>query len=143
MEIKGFKDEFHFLSNFHYAAFAWKGKLWKTSEHAYQAAKTLIPVEQEHIARLNKPGEAKRAGKTVTMRPDWNEVKISIMKEIVRAKFKQNQILLEKLLATDGCYLEETNYHKDTFWGVCDNVGKNHLGKILMELREEFKASLA
>ena len=67
------------------------------------------------------------------------EVKDQIMYEIVLNKFSQNEELREKLIATGDEYLAEGNTWHDTYWGVCNGKGKNKLGKILMQVREELK----
>lgn len=68
-------------------------------------------------------------------RQDWKDVKLRIMEDLVRQKFCKNQELQKKLLDTKGAFLEETNTWNDKFWGVCNGVGENHLGKILMRTR--------
>lgn len=111
--------------------------MYPTSEHAYVSAKTLNENTKLNVAMLATPGEAKKYGRSIKLRPDWNDVKLAIMEEIVREKFIQNPPLLEKLLATEDIYLEEGNTWGDTFWGVCDGEGQNHLGKILMKIRTD------
>jgi ribA/ribD-fused uncharacterized protein len=141
--IQTFFGEYRFLSNFWPASFVWQGKLWPTSEHAYQAAKTLDPAQQQRILELASPAYAKRAGKLVTMRDDWEQVKIGIMTEIVFEKFNQNPDLKQKLLDTGDAVLEEGNHWKDRFWGICppgSGQGKNMLGQILMVLRQYWRS---
>ena len=135
-KIDSFSGIFHFLSNFHRAPLMYRGIAYPTSEHAYQAAKTLNENSRMNISILGTPSEAKRYGQTVSKRVDWAEVKLEIMAEIVRAKFIQNPTLREKLLATDDAILEEGNNWGDTYWGVCKGSGENNLGKVLMELRD-------
>lgn len=139
MAIKGFFGENRFLSNFWFSKVWYDGIEYPSVEHAYQAAKTFNPKARLDIAKLNKPGDAKRAGNDVMLRPDWEEVKVGIMTYLVREKFKNNSSLRRQLLATGDQYLEETNTWRDTFWGVCNGVGQNWLGKILMLVRTELK----
>lgn len=73
------------------------------------------------------------------MRSDWEDVKFDVMYDIVKAKFTQNEDLKRKLLDTEGYYLEEGNNWGDKIWGVVNGVGENHLGKILMRVRNELK----
>lgn len=108
-------------------------------EHAFQALKTNNIDEQEIIRLLPTPGQAKRMGRKVTLRSDWESVKESIMKELVREKFLQNNNLKTMLLQTEDAFLEETNNWNDVVWGVCNGRGQNKLGKILMKIREELK----
>lgn len=135
-KIESFSGVFHFLSNFHTAPIMYRGIAYPTSEHAYQAAKSLNDNTRENISILNTPAEAKKYGRSVQLRPYWDEMKISVMEEIVRIKFTQNPSLQEKLLATGDLLLEEGNNWGDTYWGVCNSKGSNHLGIILMELRD-------
>ena len=138
--IKEFIGEYHFLSNFYVAPIEYNGKEWQSSEHLYQALKSLDKKEQDLVRQANSPGRAKKLGRKITIRPDWAEVKDDIMKQIVRAKFTQNKDLKEKLIATAPRPLEEGNTWGDTYWGVnlYTGIGLNVLGKILEDLRDEF-----
>ena len=138
--INKFKDDYEFLSNFYLIPVMYNNILWITSEHAYQAAKTDNPIQITEIANCQTPGKAKRLGKKVTMKSDWDQIKIGVMKSIVSNKFK-NINLIDKLMETLGMKLIEGNIWHDSFWGDCkcpncNNIkGQNHLGKILMEIR--------
>lgn len=137
-EIKGFFKEYRYLSNFHMSSVLYEGILYPSSEHAYQAAKTLNRDKRLEMSRLPTPGLSKKEGSKLELRNDWEEVKYSVMKEILTEKFKDKE-LSQKLLSTGDCYLEETNNWGDITWGVCNGVGTNLLGKILMEIREKLK----
>lgn len=142
--ILEFQGPHRFLSNFFVAELVWDNIVWPTSEHAYQAAKSLDRTVRLRISRLPTAKAAKLAGKTLDLRPDWEEVKYEIMKDIVRAKFTQNPALKQKLLETNDAHIEEGNNHRDRIWGVCppgSGQGLNYLGKILMELRAEWQSS--
>lgn len=141
MKITEFKNEYSFLSNFYGSPASFDGILYPTSEHAYQAAKTLSQEERNAILAARTPAQAKKLGKKVTLRGDWNDVRINIMYEIITDKFNRNEILKKKLLETGDSELEEGNWWNDTFWGVCKNVGQNHLGKLLMKYRNENKVT--
>ena len=140
MAIDKFAGEFSFLSNFHPAPIVFEGIQFPTSEHAFQAAKTLDHAERQKIAWLDTPGKAKRAGRKVTLQPNWDIIKGNIMRTIVRAKFQQNPDLAAQLVATGDAELIEGNNWGDTFWGVCRGKGRNILGKILQQVRAELKA---
>ena len=84
------------------------------------------------------PGEAKRFGKRVELNPDFEANKLSIMKQILDIKFRQ-EYFKRRLLATGNCLIFEENSWKDFFWGCHNGIGENHLGKIIMEIREELK----
>lgn len=136
--VTEFKGDMHFLSNFYPAEFVWNHFLWPNSEAAYQAAKTNDPKVWSEFARQSNPYESKRLGKRLDIRPDWEKVKVKIMRDIVFEKFNQNPELRKKLLATGNAVLEEGNTWRDTFWGICppgSGNGENHLGKILMDVR--------
>lgn len=138
-DVKGFFKEYRFLSNFCLAEVEYDGLKYASTEHAYQAAKTEDAAQRRRIRESQKPADAKRLGKQVKMRSDWEQIKIGVMKELVLQKFSKHKELKEKLLATGDAHLEETNTWNDTFWGVCRGKGHNWLGKILMEVRNEIK----
>lgn len=140
-KIDSFSGTFRFLSNFYPASVYYEGIIYPTSEHAFQAVKTTDENQRLNIAMLETPGEAKKYGKTVRMRPAWDDVKVGVMAEIVEAKFTQNPDLLEKLLATDDIELVEGNTWGDKFWGVSGGAGENYLGKVLMELRQRLNTN--
>ncbi len=138
-EIRSFSGEYAFLSNFYKTPVLWDGLEWSTSEHAYQASK--CELESEYLLfqdRKLTAGQAKRLGRTVRMRDNWDSLKLRYMEEIVRAKFA-NPAMKVKLLATGDAILIEGNTWGDTYWGECDGVGKNFLGRILMQIREDLR----
>ena len=138
MAIKGFFGEYRFLSNFYPAPVRYELFLYPTTEHAYQAAKTNDQMSRMKISGLRTAAEAKRFGRKVKMRAGWDGMKLSIMEELLRKKFEWQE-LAKMLLATGEQYLEETNTWRDTYWGVCQGQGQNHLGKLLMKIRQELK----
>lgn len=140
-KIGEFQGEYRFLSNFWPAPCEFEGVRYPSSEHAYQAAKSLDAADRRRIAALPTPSEAKRAGRALTLRPDWETVKFDVMRECVRSKFALNPDLAEKLLATGDALLEEGNTWGDRTWGVVDGVGENRLGRILMDIRSELRAN--
>ena len=133
--LSEFQGEFRFLSNFWPCKVEFEGIIFPSVEHAYQAAKTLDWEKRVEISLLSSPGEAKRAGKNLTLRPDWEEIKIPIMRELLIKKFSDRE-LLNRLRQTKSQELLEGNHWGDTFWGICRGQGENHLGKLLMEIRE-------
>jgi ribA/ribD-fused uncharacterized protein len=139
-KIESFTGEYSFLSNFYPAPVFILGSMARTVEHGYQAAKTLNIQERNLILACKTAGQAKKLGKRVTLREDWEKVKVKIMRELVRQKFALPS-MTQKLLRTGAAELIESNYWHDTFWGVDEvtGIGENHLGKILMQIREELK----
>ncbi len=136
-DILAFNDEFAFLSNFHYAMVSFDGATYPTVEHAFQAAKTDDAEERRAIRECSSPNQAKRMGKRVKLRADWETVKIGIMESLVLQKFTNHPELRAALLATGERRLVEGNTWGDVFWGMCRGRGKNHLGRILMRVRDE------
>ncbi|MBQ8870203.1 MAG: NADAR family protein [Alphaproteobacteria bacterium] len=108
-------------------------------ENAYQAAKFTNKQKQIAFSKLS-PYETKAYWEDKTdYRADWHQVKLQIMEDLVRQKFCNSKELKEMLLDTGNQILEEGNDWGDTFWGVCNGVGENNLGKILMKIRTELK----
>jgi ribA/ribD-fused uncharacterized protein len=133
--IDRFEGEHEFLSNFYPCEIPFEGKVYPTSEHAFQAAKTLDDAEREKVRLAKKPGSAKAIGKRVTLRKNWNFERTAWMKTVLEIKFSDPG-LREKLRATGAATLVEGNTWGDTFWGICRGKGENRLGKILMQIRD-------
>lgn len=147
--IPNFKESHRFLSNFWWAKVKLDGIIYPSTEHAYQAAKTLVPAERDKIRLAKSFNEAKHLGYSVTLRPNWDKMKNEIMFDLVLQKFRNYPLLRASLLQTGDAELIEGNTWHDIYWGVCNcpdhkGVGENHLGKILMaarkHLREEAKS---
>lgn len=131
-----FRGEYWFLSNFYPISIEFEGDVYPTVENAFQAAKTLNKSERT-IFKTCSPNLAKKIGRQVTLRPDWEQVKVNIMKELLRIKFA-NPLLKSKLLELNGPIVEE-NFWGDTFWGMCNGTGQNVLGQLLTNLKEELR----
>lgn len=138
-EIRGFFGKYRFLSNFFCSQVRYNGITYQNNEAAFQAQK--CPSRAAEFATLN-PSDAKRLGRRVPLRGDWESVKYAIMKEIVYAKFSQNTTLLNQLLDTGNAKLFEENTWGDMVWGTVDGQGCNYLGKILEEVRNELRKEL-
>jgi ribA/ribD-fused uncharacterized protein len=139
--IDSFRGAHRFLSNFWLAEIVYEGTRYASVEHAYQAAKCLHRSEREMVRTAATPGQAKRLSRTVTVRFDWDEIRIGIMRDLVRLKFRTHADLAAMLVSTGEARLVEGNTWGDTFWGECRGEGQNWLGRILMEVREELRAS--
>ena len=136
--IDRFHGEYRFLSNFWYATTVYDGVVYRTSEHAFQAAKFLNPAHRRMVQSQATPAMAKnfaRHNLARQRREDWDAVKIGVMRDCLRSKFLGNLDLGKRLAATGGAELIEGNTWGDTFWGVCNGQGENHLGKLLMDIR--------
>lgn len=138
-KIDSFKGEYRFLSNFFESPITYRGQVYPTVEHAYQAQKTRSKPERAKIALLVTPGKAKWAGKRLELRERWATLRFSIMLKLIRLKFSPGSVLAKKLLKTGKAELVEGNYWNDTIWGVCRGKGENRLGKILMKVRSELR----
>lgn len=135
MSIERFNGSNRYLSNFYMCEVAYDGMLYPSSEHAFQAAKSLsLPVRQR-IARAPTAAEAKHRGREAVLRADWETAKIHIMWVVVLDKFLRNPPLAQRLRTTGDVQLIEGNSWGDTFWGVCGGVGENMLGLTLMRVR--------
>lgn len=140
-KINSFRDEYYFLSNFYECPVTYNGLTYKNNEAAFQAQKCITMNERFKFINLNA-SEAKKLGRRVVLRKDWEDIKIKVMTAIVKAKFEQNEDLQKKLLATEDAYLEEGNTWGDRIWGTVNGVGANNLGKILMNVRKELQLEL-
>lgn len=136
--ITRFRDNYRFLSNFWLVDIELDGIIYPSVEHAYQASKTLDKKQREKLLDMTA-GQAKRYGRKVSIRPDWETIKLKVMEDLVRQKFTISGYLKTMLLETGNEELIEGNPWRDTFWGVCNGIGNNHLGKIIMNIREELR----
>lgn len=136
-----FRGQRFFLSNFYPCTVDYEGIVYPSSEHAYQAAKTLDQSQRLEMAKVIYPAAAKKIGKKLKQRDGWDDIKVAVMTDIVRAKFTQNEDCEIRLLATGDEHLEEANTWRDIFWWTCGGKGKNWLGRILMQIRSELQGS--
>jgi hypothetical protein len=136
--IRGFFGEYRWLSNFAPCVITFEGQQYLSVEAAYQAAKTLDPVLRTRFTTLT-PKEAKRLGRDVPLRPMWDLDKLPVMETLLRRKFIQEPYR-SLLLQTKDAELVEENSWGDTFWGVFKGVGTNHLGRLLMKVRDTLQS---
>ena len=142
MAKAAFRGELAFCSNFHPCEIEYEGIKYPSSEHAFISGKTLDLQEKYHISQLKTPAEAKKYGRKLKLRDDWDKVKLKVMEDVLRIKFSIPK-LKRKLLDTKNLELVEFNFWHDNFYGDCtcdkckDIVGQNNLGKLLMKIREE------
>jgi len=142
--INQFINEYRFLSNFSLCEIEYERMIYRSLEAAYQAAKTLDLIERIKIQSAVTPGRAKKLGNAITLRDDWDKIKLGVMEELLRKKFKLGSELSQKLLETGDKELIEGNYWCDGWLGQCfcskcGNKGENHLGKLLMKIRTDLK----
>lgn len=129
-----FRDDYDFLSNFYPCEIAVFGIGFNTLENAYVASKTTDMNIKRHIATLT-PGQAKRYGREIEIRSDWDDVKVDIMLALLRLKF-DDPFLANRLTSIDEPIVEDNTWG-DRFWGVYEGEGRNELGKLLEIVRNE------
>lgn len=160
--IDRFSGSYAFLSNFAPSVVQYDGVEYRTTEHAFQAAKTENEKAREDIRNAATPGQAKRLGRLCVLRDGWNEMRVEVMRALLKQKFglhsgcvmafdgtchecrcgvdiQDREPYKSALLATGDAQLIEGNTWNDTFWGVCRGEGENHLGKLLMNIRDALK----
>lgn len=147
--IDSFWDNYRFLSNFFilHNPIVYNNIVYDSTEKFFQAMKTTDPVYRRLISEAGTPGLAKKMGSKegferakLTLRPDWNDIKIKVMAYALRKKF-EDPYLKQKLVETYPHDLVEGNWWHDNLWGAC-NCEKcageeklNYLGKLLVILR--------
>jgi ribA/ribD-fused uncharacterized protein len=141
--ITSFSGENFFLSNFYITPVMYNNILYPTAEHAYQAQKTgNSHIHKIFANQVRTARDAKTLGHGLKLREDWSNIKLLVMFNIVRIKFDSNPEIKAKLIATDTREIIEGNDWGDVFYGVCNGVGENHLGKILMTIRDSYIKNL-
>ena len=136
MTISSFSGKYRFLSNFYPVEIVWDGIQYPSAEHAYQATKAVSFSDRLTIANAPTASQAKAMGRRVKMLDGWDTVRTDVMEQILRIKFA-NPELARLLRKTAPRELIEGNHWGDTYWGVCKGKGENHLGKILMRIRDD------
>lgn len=142
--IVEFEGKYAFLSNFFPSPILYEGIVYPTNEHFFQAMKTLNQEERKKIAAADTPGKAKRLGRHVQLRADWEQIKVDVMRTGLMLKFT-DAALAKKLIDTGDEELIEGNWWCDQTWGSCNCPkhiripGRNLLGMLLMELRKDLQ----
>lgn len=136
-KIEKFEGKYEFLSNFYPCKIWHQGHEFQCSESLYMAHKSGDKGDFARFAPLDAR-EAKKLGRKVNLQPGWDDMRIGVMRKVLLYKFDQNPNLKKQLMATGDSELIEGNWWKDHFWGVCNGVGENNLGKLLMELRDYY-----
>ncbi len=141
--IEGFQKEYRWLSNFWFFGkpMQYQGMKFPTNEHFYVAMKTKDVSIRKQVSEHPLKG-VKKFGQGITIREDWDDIKLNVMLYGLRYKFsKANPVLRQQLIATGDKGLVESNWWGDDFWGFClkTEQGENNLGKLLMQVREEIR----
>jgi ribA/ribD-fused uncharacterized protein len=139
--VYGFFGPFRFLSNFHVVQIPYNGLVYPSTEAAYMSAKTTDRSIHKLLTQARNPSDARKIGKTLVLREGWDDMRLEVMEEVNRIKYSQTDYfdsmkLRDMLKVTTPAVLVEANWWGDTFWGECNGIGENNLGKILMKIRE-------
>jgi len=163
MAIDRYRGDYAFLSNFYYAPLTVRieyspGKFHRlalpTLEHAYQIHKLQRFSDVLIVQRIIDPGDARWAVQKMAQREDWHARRLPVMTKLLDLKFWLNSEvfmhydsyvpeLTQNLLNTNDEVLIEGNSWGDTFWGVCNGVGENNLGKLQMQRRSRLREIIA
>lgn len=137
--ITSFRDDYEFLSNFYPCKITIAGYTFPSVENAYQAMKCANPNDYSQFVNIG-PAEAKKLGRKIQLRNDWEQIKYNVMRQLLDLKF-QDKILLRMLQDTAPESIIEGNYWHDNYWGMCqcdkckDKIKHNHLGELLQRKR--------
>lgn len=144
--ISSLSGKYFWLSNFYSSPIKYEGMDFPSVEAAFQAAKTIDRTKRLSFCAVN-PSTAKRLGRRLDLRPDWEEIKDQVMLDCLRNKFAAGTSLARLLMDTGKEELVEGNLWHDNYWGDCkcyrceDIKGKNKLGQLLMQVRDELNAA--
>ena len=132
--IEQFDGKYRYLSNFWLCPVILDKVVYPSTENAYQAAKCARKNDRIDFVTCS-PSKAKEIGQEVTKRADWYDVKLDVMRKLLNQKFKYGTFNWFLLAGTGAVKIVEGNTWGDVFWGVCDQVGENHLGQMIMQIR--------
>ncbi|HMQ46994.1 MAG TPA: NADAR family protein [Saprospiraceae bacterium] len=139
--IRRFDKDYKWLSNFAPCTIVLHGITYPSVEHAYMSAKSndvrwYLKCADDSI----KPGTIKKLSRGILLVSNWDSIKIEVMRGCLNQKFRQEPYRT-LLLETGNVFIQEGNFWGDTFWGVDlnTNTGENHLGKLIMEIREQLQ----
>lgn len=145
--IDSFKGDFSWLSNFARCKIPYSDVVFPSVENFYQAMKSADSNQITQFLTITAK-ESKKLGRTIIKRPDWNDIKIGVMRFGLEQKFLSgfNIDMERRLYNTGGVLLVEGNYWHDNFWGnctcnKCNGIGKNYLGELIMEMRTRLRIS--
>lgn len=130
-----FRNEYWYLSNMYPTIIKdVDGRVYSCVEAAFQAQKCVNEADKDSFVGIDG-FSAKKLGRRVQLRMDWETIKLREMERILRIKFRDSK-LMNQLKSITGDIVEDNNW-RDTYWGKCNGVGSNHLGLLLMKLRDE------
>lgn len=141
--INSFTGKYSFLSNFYPSPITIGGRTFQTVEHWYQANKATNETDFKKIMTAKSPSIAKFLGRSISIRPDWEDIKLEIMRVGLSAKFARPDMKENLRLVSDYSFVEGNNWH-DNYWGNCTCVrcasidGQNMLGVMLSLVRDKY-----
>ena len=131
-----------FMGNFNPCPIQIWGMTFQCAEAAYQAAKfkpnTATMARFQNLTGKEAFQLGRQLGPGISNSQVWRAQSLTVMREVVHAKFAQNPALKELLLATGNAFLVEHIPVKgrDAFWGDdSDGTGQNMLGAVMMATR--------
>lgn len=137
-----FRGPYRFLSNDSWCTVTWKGVEYPSVTHAFQCAQTFDKAKQEEIKKTKRFTRVRRIGKTALQRPGWEKIQLAVLESLLRQKFAQPKFR-QVLLSTKDYKLINGDHRGETYWGMiyhCHKwLGENHLGKLLMKIREDIQ----
>lgn len=138
--IDCFENEWQVFRNPYHVYIEYEDIVFPSTEHAYHAAKSTNMDFRRSLVDLPW-NEARQRGRATKLRPGWEDgLKLQVMEEVNLIKYTTNKFCYDKLMSTRGYELIEGNWWGDRYWGVCNGVGENHLGLILMKIRQRLEA---
>lgn len=139
IEIPYYETSNFVLHNFSAHSIVYDGELYPTVEHAFHALKFKDDTLREQVRTCGSPLAAWKLGREFKSqrRKDWDDIKVGVLTELVRAKVTQHEDVRSALIATGDEVIVELNPNDDFWGGGADGKGQNNAGKILMRVREE------
>lgn len=128
-----FREKYWFLSNMYPCELRINGLVFSCAEAAFQSFKTTDLEERKKFQNING-FEAKKLGKRIKLREDWNNIRLDVMDAVLKVKFKQHPELYKLLKSINEPIVEDNNWN-DMFWGRCNGKGKNYLGCLLERIK--------
>ena len=133
------------MSNLFRRPIKFEGEVFATSEHAYQAGKARKPEVKKWLMNAPSPALLAMAAHGLyywDVAPGWSRNKFDRMRQVLRAKFTQHGDLRALLLSTGDARLIETatvDNEVNRLWGEVNGEGRNMLGVLLMDLRDQLR----
>lgn len=142
-QITDFSEQYSFLSNLYPSPMVIDGRYYQTVEHAFHAAKAKNEEDAKLVRQCESASQAKRLGKQMPVRDNWEEIQLTVMKRLLLVKFCANRQLSKKLLETGDAPIVYSNNDGDWYWGKFQGNGENNIGTLLMQVRDILRAGVS